>query len=797
MIKIWFKIFFRNSQKNGLNVFVNISGLALGLMGLIIVLLNITDELSYNAWNPYKNEIYNVIHHMPDKEVWSTSTTIEGVKYQSDIPEVTEFYLCNSWYESGLIIYHGKSFYTEDILVGTANFFSFFPFPVLEGNTNDLQKSKFNIAISQTQAKLLFNNQSAIGKTISYNKNEHTIIAVYALHQKSYYAPHIVMVDRRDHKEQWGSYYSNLLVKLTPESVPQEVATKMNAVIDTYSSIPSSKEEGLSLAAYNEKYGTVVDLDGLADIRLAGRGEDSPEGGGDLKMLLVMLSLAILLILISAVNFINLTMASAFQRAKEVGIKKSLGLNKQQIVVSFLLEVILEAMTSMVLALIGVELILPYFNDYMGVNLAFNRWEFLLQIIGWTLLIGTIIGLIPALYVANYKAIDVLKGNFSRSKRGQFIRQLMLGFQFLISGFFLIGAMIIYMQVKHMVNQELGFNGEQVVIIYLNDRTDALNKYALTKKELIKNPHILDISSNTYVPGGFSQSTTNADYKDQHINALSNAIDYNYLEMMAIEIVKGRGISPHFASDTVNHILINETMAKNLGISENPIGVQIDLGYRDNVVVIGVVKDYFIDGLDSEIGSMFLFHWKMIPWMRQNFSNMQFKLSGENIPETMAEIELFWKENIEQGYPFNYTFIDQQFARTYQQFQNQQILFSVITLMVILVSLLGLFALATLSIQQRLKEVAIRKTLGASEYRIVFQLVKSFMKVVFVSAIFLIPLAYYIMQDWLAHFVYRIEMPLWPFVVTPIILMVLVLLVVGIKALNATKVNLIQYLKLG
>lgn len=797
MIKIWFKIFFRNSQKNGLNVFVNISGLALGLMGLIIVLLNITDELSYNAWNPYKNDIYNVIHHMPDKEVWSTSTTIEGVKYQSDIPEVTEFYLCNSWYESGLIIYHGKSFYTEDILVGTANFFSFFPFPVLEGNTNDLQKSKFNIAISQTQAKLLFNNQSAIGKTISYNKNEHTIIAVYSLHQKSYYAPHIVMVDRRDHKEQWGSYYSNLLVKLTPKSVPQEVATKMNAVVDTYSSIPSSKEEGLSLAAYNEKYGTVVDLDGLADIRLAGRGEDSPEGGGDLKMLLVMLSLAILLILISAVNFINLTMASAFQRAKEVGIKKSLGLNKQQIVVSFLLEVILEAMTSMVLALIGVELILPYFNDYMGVNLVFNRWEFLLQIIGWTLLIGTIIGLIPALYVANYKAIDVLKGNFSRSKRGQFIRQLMLGFQFLISGFFLIGAMIIYMQVKHMVNQELGFNGEQVVIIYLNDRTDALNKYALTKKELIKNPHILDISSNTYVPGGFSQSTTNADYKDQHINALSNAIDYNYLEMMAIEIVKGRGISPHFASDTVNHILINETMAKNLGISENPIGVQIDLGYRDNVVVIGVVKDYFIDGLDSEIGSMFLFHWEMIPWMRQNFSNMQFKLSGENIPETMAEIELFWKENIEQGYPFNYTFIDQQFARTYQQFQNQQILFSVITLMVILVSLLGLFALATLSIQQRLKEVAIRKTLGASEYRIVFQLVKSFMKVVFVSAIFLIPLAYYIMQDWLAHFVYRIEMPLWPFVVTPIILMVLVLLVVGIKALNATKVNLIQYLKLG
>tara|TARA_R110002050_G_scaffold20348_1_gene57621 strand:+ start:9968 stop:12361 length:2394 start_codon:yes stop_codon:yes gene_type:complete len=795
MVRFWFKIFFRNSQKNWLNVMVNISGLALGLMGLIIVLLNITDEWSHNAWNPNKNEVYQVIHHMPEGDIWSTSTTIEGVKYQADIPEIEEYYLSNSWYESGLVTIHGKSYYTEDILIGTDNFFSFFPFPVLAGNTADLKKSKFNIAISQSQATLLFNDQSAIGKTVSYDGKDFMIVAVYELNQKSFYAPHIVMVDSQEHKEQWGSYYSNLLVKLTKGASKQVVIDKMNDVVERYSAIPSAKEEGLSLEAYNQKYGSITDLDVLSKIRLEGRGDDSPEGSGDLRMLLVMLSLSFLLILISAVNFINLTIASAFQRAKEIGVKKTLGLNKSQIAFSFLLEVMLEALIALVLALIGVELILPYFNQFMGVDLVFSSWIFLFQIIGLTLFIAAITGLIPALYVANYKAVDVLKGNFSRSKKGQFVRQLMLGFQFVISGFFLIGAMIMYTQVTFMVNQELGFSGEQVVIIYLNDRTDAFSKYELAKKELIKHPNIRNISSNTYVPGGFSQSSTNADYKDAHINALSNAIDYNYLDMMGIEMVKGRGLSSNFASDTLDNILINETMAKNLGISENPIGIQINLGYRENVTIVGVVKDYFIDGLDSEIGPMFLFHWKTFPWMSQNFSNMQFKLSGENTPETMAEIAQFWKQNIEQGYPFEYRFLDKQFARTYQRFENQQALFTVLTLIVIWVSLLGLFALATLSIQQRLKEVAIRKTLGASEYEIVSQLVKSFIKVVLLSSVFLIPLAFYVMQDWLDNFVYRVEMPWWPYFLTPVVLIVLVLLVVGLKAFNATKVDLIKYLK--
>ena len=795
MVKIWFKIFFRNSQKNWLNILVNISGLALGLMGFIIVLLNYTDELSYNAWNPNKNEIYNVIHEMPGDDVWSTSTTIEGGMFLSDIPEVEAYYLCNSWYESGLVTIHSKSFFTEDILIGMDNFFSFFPFPVLEGSTDELKKSKLNIAISQSQAKMFFDKQTALGKTITYNDDDYTIVAVYKVNDKSYYAPKIVMIDREKHRDEWGSFYSNLLVKLTKGSVPEEVSAKMSAVFQKYDAIPSAEKEGITLEEYNDKYGVKVGLDVLADIQLQYSGNTGPEGSGDIKLLMIMLSLSILLIIISAVNFINLTTASAFQRAKEVGVKKTLGLSKSQIILSFVFEVMLEAFISLVLALIGVELTLPYFNEFMGVDLIFDSWIFLLQIIGITVLISIVTGLIPAIYTANFKAVEVLKGNFSRSKKGQFVRQLMLALQFIISGFFLIGSMVIYTQVNYMVNQELGFKGEQVVIIYLNDRTDAFSKYELVKKELINDPNILTISSNTYMPGGSSQSTTNADYKEVHLNALTNAIDYNYLEMMDIEIIKGRNISSNFSSDTIDNILINETMAKSLGIAENPIGEEIDFGYKQNLKVIGVVKDYFIDGVDSEIGDMFLFHWEMFPWMEQNFSNIQFKLSGKNTPETMAVIEKFWKQNIEQGYPFSYRFIDEQFARTYKRYQNQQTLFSILTLIVIWVSLLGLFALATLSIQQRLKEVAIRKTLGASEYEIVLQLVKSFVKVVIFSSVILIPLAFYVMRDWLDNFVYRIEMPYWPYVLTPLVLILLVLLVVGIKAFNATKVDLIKYLK--
>ena len=377
----------------------------------------------------------------------------------------------------------------------------------------------------------------------------------------------------------------------------------------------------------------------------------------------------------------------------------------------------------------------------------------------------------------------------------------MLGIQFLISGFFLTGSIIIYFQVDYMMNKDLGFKGEQVVLVNMNDNKDRYKKYLLAKKELVKHPNIDVVTSNSFTIGGGSSNSTNVDYKDISVQTYANAIDYNYLQTMDVKLLKGRLLQEKLASDTLKNVLINETLAKAFNIYDDPIGKKINAGFGDeendgkNLNIVGMLKDYHTHGLDSKILPTVMMHWNTFDWMKQNFWWVQIKIKPDNAEETIKFIENYWEENIEQGYPFRAQFLNQRFAKTYKKYQNQKTLFLILTSVVIIISLLGLFALATLTIQQRLKEVAIRKTLGASINEIMFQLIKSFLKITIISSLILIPIAYYLMQNWLDNFVYRIEMPLLPFVITPIILIILVFVVVGAKAFNATKIDLIKYLK--
>jgi putative ABC transport system permease protein len=264
--------------------------------------------------------------------------------------------------------------------------------------------------------------------------------------------------------------------------------------------------------------------------------------------------------------------------------------------------------------------------------------------------------------------------------------------------------------------------------------------------------------------------------------------------MINTKIAKGRYFSKDFASDTINSIIFNETAAKRLGMADDPLNKEVGIdGKKFNVV--GVLKDYHMVGLDKEIRPAFFMYYTGFDWVRGAMSTVQFKLKPENKEAALAEIERFWTKELEPGYPFSFYYLDQYYNKTHDIYRKQQTLFFILTLVVIFIALLGLFALATLTIEQRLKEVAIRKTLGASVKEIIVQLVKSFIKITGIAIIVLLPIAYYLMQNWLDNFAYRIEMPWWPFIIAPIILLILVFVVVGIKAFNATKVDLIKYLK--
>jgi putative ABC transport system permease protein len=804
MLQIWFKIFFRNQQKNWLNTLINISGLTLGLAGLLIVLLYLNEEKSYNQWNSNKEDVYRANIKRPKTgTVWFTVNAGMYLTYPKEIPEVTEALMVRPFYRSRVVQFNDVFEFTDKMISTDPQFFNFFPFEIIEGSIQKFAETRTHIALSEEYAKRIFKGEKAVGNSVKIDGNSYLVTCVYKMPKNSHQEPHLLIQFEEDFEMNWGNHNNEVFFRITRGTDLAALKQKMNQIIVDKVYKQAAEENGITVEEFEKRYGIpTVLLDKLDTMYLHNTAKRAgPSGTGNYQLLMVLLGLSILLIVISCVNFINLSVASASQRAKEVGVKKTLGLSKKQLLFQYVFEIIFQGIISFILALIIVELALPFFNEFVQKEISILHTNSLTTLFIVAILISFFIGSIPAVYLSNFKAIEVLKGSVSKSKRGNLARNIMLGLQFLISGFFIISMLIVGNQINYMMNKELGFDKEQVIAVDVYNIKDAYKKYKLAKDILSKNKNIKDVTSSMFVPGDGAVSSTDLKHKinDISFNSGTNLVDYNYIDFAKIKVLKGRNYSEDIASDTINKIIINETAAKKLGIYNDPIGQILGLGWiedhKPGLEVIGMIKDYHFDGFDTEISPMHLLLWDRFDFAKSWLPAVQFKIKPENIDKTIAEIENFWRLHIDAKYPFSYQFLDAKFAKTYEKYQQQQTLFLILSILVILISLLGLFALATLTIQQRLKEVAIRKTLGASVKEIMFQLLKSFLKIVVIASLILIPIAYYFMQNWLNNFVYRVDMPMLPYIITPIILIVLVFVVVGLKAYKATKIDLIKYLK--
>lgn len=796
MLQIWFKIFFRNCKKNWLNTIINIGGLTLGLVGLIIVLSYYKKESSYDKWNPYKNDIYKVGHAWPDGQLYDDSTHPEGKKCKELIPEIEDYFSMPSWYNTALLKANNKTVYAEKIVFGTPNFFEFFPHIIIEGSKEGILKSKDLITISLEIKEKLFGSKNALGNSIKYGNKNYTISGVFKVIKPTTIAPEVVVWDmaNKNMVNNWNSFSNFTFYKLKKGTDPKIVEQKIQDIFVENSFKRDAERMGVSMETYMKEHASVPFLEKLNGFRLYSKGGAGPlEGKGNYLLLVIMSGLSIFIVIISSINFINLSIASASLRGKEVGIKKVLGLSTIKFNLQFILEIIIQGFVALLLALLVAEFILPSFNTYFKTDLELRNFNLLLQIALLTLIISLLIGVIYTFYIQKFETIKVLKGNFNRGKNMIFLRNVMLGLQFVISGFFLVGGLVVYKQVSYMSSKELGFSGDQILVMYFANQSKKWERYKLVKKVFSNNPDVLSVSTSMFTPGSNNDFSNDLTYKDKSIDSKFIPIDFNHLKMIKAEMKLGRSFSEKFASDSISGMVLNETAVKLLTI-EKPIGTKMKVFGKD-YEVIGVVKDYHFNGLDKKIQPAFYLHFKSIPWFKYNMNSVHFKIKEGQEAKALAKIENFWKTELEPGYPINYTFVNKAFEKTYEKYKQQQSLFAVLTIVVITVALLGLFALASLTIQQRLKEVAIRKTLGASVKEIMFQLIISFVKNVLIASLFLIPVAYYLMQNWLNNFAYRISMPIIPYIITPIVLILLVVLVVGVKAYNATKVDLIKYLK--
>jgi len=806
MIFNWFKIFIYHLRQNKLFSFLNVFGLSIGIAGVIFAILYWNNENAYDQWNPEKENVYQVLNVIgATGDTWATSSIPFGNTCKATIPEIEQICFLNIWYNESVIKYQNKKLIDKKITVSDNNFFDFFPFPIIKGSKKDILREKNSVAISEEQAKLLFNDENPIGKTITYENQSYTVKGVYRLVKPSTFEPNYVFggVVREQDNNQWGNFNYGFMIKTKKDTDIAVVLKKMHNVNYVNRTLKDAKESGQTPEQYIKENGEIkIILDQLKTLRLHGTktsGRSTPEGKGNLQLLYIMAGLSVLILVLSLVNYINLATASAIKRAKEVGVRKIVGASKNQITYQFIFETAIVVTLAILFALAIVEFSLPYYNDFLKKNLTMNGGEFYLQLIWIFGLVIILAGIFPAIYISNFETLKVLKGNFSRSKSGIWIRNSMLIFQFGIAAFFIIGALIVNNQVSYMMNKDLGFSGDQVIRIPFNyqDHETKGQKYHTTKQEILKISGVQDASTFAGTFGNSTNSSSGFTHNGVFVQPRNVEMDFGFLEMMKIKIVEGRNLSPKFASDTIDNWLINETLAKKLGL-KNPINTIISSGWGNEkgnlkFKVVGIVKDFHITGLQSKVPPMVFINMKTLKW--NNFQNVYVKVSPNNLTETLAQLKAYWEKNINPDYPFDYEFVNKGFAKTYQEQVKQKDLFFILNLIVIIIAIFGLFALASFSMERRLKEIAIRKTLGAETDALLKELSKQYVIFCLVGfAIGVVP-AYILLQKWLENFAFRIGVSVVPFTIALISLLVLTLLIVSAKAYQVTKIDILKYLK--
>jgi len=396
--------------------------------------------------------------------------------------------------------------------------------------------------------------------------------------------------------------------------------------------------------------------------------------------------------------------------------------------------------------------------------------------------------------VANFATLKVLKGNFSRSSSGIWIRNTMIVLQFCIATFFIISGIIINSQVNFAMNKDLGFHADQIISIGWDQNVlDKFADYQRIKQELTKIPGVMDVNTSVFTVGKGSSSSSSYSYKERHIQGQNMATDFGFLPFYGIKISQGRDLDPNLASDSVSNILINKTAMEMMG-ENDPVGKEI-LWNGKQLKIVGVVDDFHLYGIHHKIPPMTFFHIKTIDWMKGNISSISVKIKPENMEHTIRQIEHYWTKKVDTKRPFNYDFVDKIFARTYADYVNQRNLFAILNIVVISIALFGLFALSAYTIERRYQEIAVKKVLGITSESLVFDLTKQYILLLVVGFILALPPSYYLMQRWLDTFAYRIELPLLAFFTAFGLMFVLTLAVVVSKALKATRINALTYIK--
>ncbi len=787
MFKNYLKIFIRNLRRHRGYSLINISGLAIGLTCCILIMLWIQDELSFDRFNTNLNQLYRVVEeqHYSDGTLRPVAQTPMplGPALVEDYPEILQFARFQVSLRT-LIKYKNNSFYENGFAFADPSLLEMFTFPLIKGNIKNALSDPHSVLISERMAEKYFGDEDPIGQTLTMNnKIDFTVTGIF---KKIPHNSHLrfdflckfegMVKELRLDTGWWSNdYYTYLL--LQKGASYQEVSEKIHEYIKKIN--PKADSIKFFLQPVQD-----IHLHSNFTIDLVGQSENRA------KYVYIFSIIAIFVVLIACINFMNLSTARSSSRSLEIGLRKVVGAKRSNLISQFLGESILFSITAFLVALVLVLLLLPAFNALSGKELGlnvFNNISFLGGLIGLAFLTGIISGSYPALFLSSFQPAKVLKGSLKLGTKSSSLRKVLVIIQFSLSIILIIGAFTIYRQLNFILKRNLGYEKDH--LIYLAEQGDFWNRYAPFKNELLQNSNILSVTASSDIPTYTIHSTTAVTWEGKNpedmILFTRFTVDYDYFETFKMELLQGRPFSREYPTDKTDAYILNETGVKMTGI-DSPVGKMFSLwGIKGKI--IGIVKDYHFKSLHSKIEPMVL-------RMTGNNSFVFIRIKSENITETLKNVENSYRK-FNQGYPFEFSFLDEALSNLYQSEKRTSSIFRYFMFLAIFISCLGLLGLASYMAEQRTKEIGIRKVLGASTQGIIVLLLKDFTKWVLLANLIAWPIAWYAMQNWLQGFSYRTHISPTSFLLATILSLISALLTVGYQAFKASSIQPVNALK--
>jgi len=808
MLKSFFKIAFRNLTKNKAFSFINIVGLAAGLATCMLIMIYVFDENSVDKHHKDGDRVFRVAGITNKGETWAAGPGPLAAGLKSDLPEVEQSTRLLTFpdIETMLIKYEqpgiSKQFFERNGYYVDSTFFQLFTYDFVYGNALEALNLPNSTVISKEMSQKFFGNSNPVGKALLINTPfgnfNYTVKGVFTTEKYKSHIPANFFLSMRNN-DMWNW-------------VQQQTRWTTNNIFFTYVKL----KQRVNTPAFERKMKAFFEQHAGADMKTAGFSKtlflqplkriylysaigNEIAANGNITYLYILGSIAIFILTIACINFMNLSTARSEKRAREVGVRKVMGANKSLLIWQFLGESFIMCLIALLLGLTFARMLLPEFNNLTQKHMdPLSQPGLIAWIAGLTMVTGLLSGLYPAFYLSAFKPVSVLKGKILNSFSATIIRKGLVVFQYTISICLVIGAIVTSQQLNLLKNQQLGFNKDQQIVLPLQQAyKNSAKDYIPLKNELLNNPEIKSVTSGSTYPGianlsdalFYPEGKTSKDMVDIRLSGIEN----DYFETLGLQLISGRSFSKDFTSDSAA-IILNEAAVKELGYQAgHAIGkkIQYDIGNNHaELQIVGVVKNFNFESLHNEI--------KPFGFTTGLFSNrygyLIATLQTHNYAKLLSAIEKSWHK-LNPETPFVYSFLDQDFQRNYDKEQRISSITIYFTVIAILIACLGLFGLAAFSAEQRTKEIGIRKVLGASVKDVAMLLSKDFVKLIFIAIIIASPVAWFIMNKWLQDFAYRITINWWMFLMAGLSSVLIAVLTVSFQAIKAALANPVKSLR--